>query len=398
VTDGPPLARRMPGFDGRHATRRAHRTKMVVTTVVVLVVAGVLVFFFKGDVLHHSTPPGHRATHPVTLSKVVSTLVSWRLGAPISGTVVLPGASPAGNQLVILGGATTGGLTASGAFALDVTTGTLTQVGDLSTTLDNASGAVLGGQDVVFGGTASASSSATASVQALSDSATTVTTTPGAAAPMTTSLGDLPQSRADATAVTVGATAYLVGGDGTSGPDPAILSTTDGRHFVTVASLALPVLFPAVAALGNDLYVFGGLADAGPDAGQPVSTIQVVDLKTHKVTHTGHLPEPLSGAAAVVLGHDIVLAGGDTPSPSNGTSSAATTTGPASATSSPTTSTVSTIWSYDPTSQATETVGRLFVAVSHAGVAMLGSTAWLVGGESDGTPVSAVQNLVTAPS
>jgi hypothetical protein len=384
VNEGPPLARRLPGFDGRHSTRRAHRTRVVVTTAVVLVVAAVLVIVLKSDVFHHTTPPRHRATHPVTLSKVVSTLVSWRLAAPISSSVVLPGASPAGNQLVILGGATTGGLTASGAFALDVSTGTLTQVGDLSTTLDNASGAVLGGQDVVFGGTPSALSSATASVQALSADASPGTTTPGTAAPLTTSLADLPAPRADATAVTSGTTAYLVGGESTNGPDPAILSTTDGHHFVTVASLPSPVLFPAVAAAGDDLYVFGGVADAGPDTGHPVSTIQVVNLKTHKVTDGGHLSEPLSGAAAVVLGRDIVVAGGDTTSLPGSTVA--------------TVSTVSTIWSYDPTSHATKTVGRLFVPVSHAGLAMLGSTAWLVGGQSNGTAVSAVQNLVTTPS
>jgi hypothetical protein len=372
----------MPGFDARHATRRARRTKVVVTLVVVLAVAGFLVLFSTGKVLHHSTPPAHRARRPVTAAKVVATLVSWRLGAPLSAAVVVPGPGSEGNQLVILGGATTGGLTASGAFALNVSTGALTQVGDLGSTLDDASGAVLGGQDVVFGGTPSASSPATASVQALPAASTPTST--ATAVPVTTVLGDLPQPRADATAVTVGTTAYLVGGEGPSGPDPAIVSTTDGRHFTTVASLPLPVLFPAVVDLDGRLYVFGGIADAGADAGHPVDTIQEVNLKTHQVSDAGHLPEPLSGAAAVVLGHDVVVAGGDTTA--------------AAGTSTPTTSTVSTVWSYDPTTQATAVVGRLFVAVSHAGVALLGATAWLVGGQSDGTAVSAVQNLVTTPS
>ena len=297
-----------------------------------------------------------------------------------------PSSSPAPAPLAISssssGGATTGGLTASGAFSLDVTTGALTQVGDLSTTLDNASGAVLGGQDVVFGGAPSALSPATASVQALSAGASPATTTPGTAAPLTTSLGDLPQPRADATAVTVGPRRTWWAARTAVGPDPAILSTTDGRHFVTVASLPTPVLFPAVAASGNALYVFGGVADAGPDAGHPVNTIQVVNLKTDKVTDGGHLPEPLSGAAAVVLGHDIVLAGGDTTSLSGSTNTAV--------------STDLVLRSGLPGQP--RRVGRLFVAVSHAGLAMLGTTAWLVGGQSNGTAVSAVQNLVTAPS
>jgi hypothetical protein len=56
---------------------------------------------------------------------------------------------------------------------------------------------------------------------------------------------------------------------------------------------------------------------------------------------------------------------------------------------------VSTVWFFDPTAGTSTAVGQLPVAVSHAGVAVLGSTAWLVGGESDGTPVSAVQSVTT---
>src|SRR5262249_21301371 len=37
--------------------------------------------------------------------------------------------------------------------------------------------------------------------------------------------------------------------------------------------------------------------------------------------------------------------------------------------------------------------GQLQVPVSHAGITVAGSSAWLVGGESGGTPVSAVQML-----
>jgi hypothetical protein len=396
----------MPGFDGRHATQRARRTRVAGVIVLVLAVIGVLVYFFGSHVFHHTAAPRRHPVHHVAVPKVVTSLVPWRLSAPISRAVVLAGATPGGNSLEILGGATTGGLTASGAFALDVSTGTLSQVGDLATTLDNAAGAVLDGQDVVFGGTPSASASATASVQALSDAAPTGA--PATALPASTSLGSLPAPRSDDTSALSGSTAYLVGGDNASGPDPTILATTDGRHFTVVASLKLPVLFPAVAVLGNELYVFGGVADAGPDAGHPVNTIQVVDLRTHKVTDTGHLPEPLAGAAAIVLGHDIFVAGGDSTAPASRTSTSTTTTsttttsttpaGSAAPTSGPTTSTVSTVWSYDPTSGTSTTVGHLFLAVSHAGVAVLGSTAWLVGGEANGTPVSSVQNLVVAPS
>jgi hypothetical protein len=368
----------MPGFDARHATQRSRRTRVVGVVVLVLALVAVLVVVVGHFARHHAAPPHRPPTQAESVPRVVSTLASWRLGAPISRTVVVPGAG-LGDQLVILGGMTTGGLTASGAFALTVSSGALTQVGDLTTTLDDAAGAVIQGQDVVFGGTSStAASSGSASVQALSATAAT-----GTGVPTATVLGALPQSRAGATAVTEGTTTYLVGGDATTGPDPDVLATTDGRHFAVVASLPVPVQFPAVAAVGTKLYVFGGLASGGPSAGQPVRTIQVVDITTHKVTARWRVPEPLTGAAAVVLGPAILLVGGDTASTGSTT---------------PTTASIATMWSFDPTTGKCTPVGQLPVAVAYAGVAVLGSTAWIVGGESNGTPVSAVQSFVTAPS
>jgi N-acetylneuraminic acid mutarotase len=141
--------------------------------------------------------------------------------------------------------------------------------------------------------------------------------------------------------------------------------------------------------LKDDLYIFGGTATTGSDAGRPVSNVQILSLTTHKVSDSHHLPQPLTGAAAVVLGRVIFLAGGDTSSISTSTP---TITG-ASTTPSPPAST-STVWSFDPASGTWRQAGHLAVPVSHAGLTVLGSTTWLVGGESDGTPVSAVQSFV----
>ena len=54
---------------------------------------------------------------------------------------------------------------------------------------------------------------------------------------------------------------------------------------------------------------------------------------------------------------------------------------------------MSTIWAFNPDSDTALAAGRLQVPVSHVGVTVVGSTAWLVGGESNGTQVSAVQML-----
>ncbi len=390
-----PLARRMPGFDARHATRRARRSRLAVAFVVVIG-AGALLYVFLGRTPARPAASIRRSPTSATVPRVVTTLATWRLKAPITRTVVLPWTPASGDQMVILGGATTGGATASGVFGLDVNQGALSQVGYLRNTLDNAAGAVLDGQAMVFGGT-TASGTASLSVQGLPMGAS-ASNVSGTVVPEATVLGSLPQPRASATAVTVGATAYLVGGDSGTGPDPDILATSDGRNFSTVAALAVPVDSPAVAVLGSKLYVFGGLATAGAASGHPVNTIQVVNLTTHKVTAAGHLPEPLAGASAVALGQRVLLAGGDSAPPGAQSHGSTTVAGASTSTAAPAASSVSTVWSFDPSSATCTAVGHLSVAVSHAGVAVVASTAWLVGGESGGTAVSAVQSLAIAPS
>jgi hypothetical protein len=337
---------------------------------------------------------------------------------------VLPGA---GHQIVILGGLTGSNVSAPGVYALDTTSGTLTHVADLVSGLHDASGAVINGQDVTFGG---GSPGTVATVEA--------TPAPGPNPPVTIAssetIGSLPQPRSDSSTVTVGRTTYVVGGyDGTR-PDPAVLATADGRSFSSVASLPVPVRYPAVAAAGGILYVFGGQAITGPSAGQPVNDIQEIDPRRHTASTIGHLPIPLAAAAAVTIGGQIYLAGGESTvdqpavpglgttqwgppppgaNPGSGASGATTTAavsapggtkalllGASTSTSTSTgseattaTHTVSSIWAFDPLTRQMSTAGRLQVPISHCGVAVLGRTAWFVGGESDGTQVSAVQML-----
>jgi len=375
-----------------------------------------------------------------TIAAVESGLLPWTLAAPLSRAVVLPGP---GNQPVILGGLTVSNLSASGVYTLATATGAVTHIANLIGGLHDASGAVIDGRDVTFGG---GSPATVATVQAVS-APNPPATTGGTA----TLIGSLPQPRSDSAAVTIGKTTYIVGGyDGTN-PDPEVLATIDGRSFASVASLPVPVRYPAVAATGGLVYVFGGQAITGAGAGQPVSVIQVVDPSRHVASAIGHLPIPLEAAAAVTIGTQIYLAGGESTvaqlvTPGVGTTqlgppppganpgagaTSATTTGAtvpsgvatrgmllavssstaASSTSKPrlgsgssssaaarnesttTTSTVSTIWAFDPASGRVLTAGRLQVPISHSGVTVLGTTAWFVGGESNGTPVSAVQML-----
>ncbi|MHB1568458.1 MAG: outer membrane protein assembly factor BamB family protein [Solirubrobacteraceae bacterium] len=367
--------------------RRRHTAILIRRTVALAAILGLLVVAVAiatsggaGGGQHQSSSASaavgrHRdAARRVPLA-IESGLLPWRLAAPISRVVVLPGS---GAQLVLLGGLN-GSTSASGVYSLDTRSGTLHQLGRLGAGVHDGAGAIVAGRDVVFGG----------------GSPTTVSTVQAFPSSSTQPVAPLPVARSDLAVATIGATTYIVGGyDGTH-PDPQVLATTDGRTYKTVASLPVPVRYPAVAALGSKLYVFGGEAITGPQAGKPVDDIQVIDPATGGATIAAHLPEPLQAAAAVVLRGQIYLAGGDTTTPQSTTVGAGTTQlqppvsphGPGGLV------TVNTIWAYQPATRQALVAGRLQVPVSHAGVAVLGARAWLVGGESGGTQLSTVQML-----
>ena len=412
------------------------RTRVVVGLLVVVTV-GVVVGFDLGASTNHRRAAAvhvHRASRHLKQTVIPATesgLLPWHLVAPISRSVVLPGS---GNQLVLLGGLTTGNTSSSGIYTLDTSDGSLSHVGDLTGPLHDAAAAVVGSQDVVFGGGATTT---VGTVQAFP--APGATSKVGAPGPTAAVVASLPSPRSDAAEVTIGTTSYVVGGYDGVNADAAVLATTDGHSFRSVASLPIPVRYPAVSALRGEIYVFGGQAITGDDAGNPVDTVQVIDPGRHTATIAGHLPEPLSGAVAVTLAGHLYVLGGESTVPQPATTGIGSTQlGPSSTsnpgagksgaitdgylsgldgppatslltdtksrqssrvgptahlTSSTATSTVSSIWAFDPTSARLELAGHLQVPISHAGVAVIGSTAWLIGGESGGTPVTAVQML-----
>lgn len=393
-----PIAHRLPGYSARHATRRARRARRLLALVVVVVALAVVAVVL----VHHSKGP-HGAAPPTATSSASSTTAtgrshqampapsasteSWKLAAPLARSVVLPGGA---GHVVIMGGATTGNLLAQGIFTLDTANGALTQTGDLSAGLDDAAGAVVGGQFIVFGG---AIPSALDTVQAWAPA-----TSGGSASGTTTAnvVGSMPVPRYGAAAVTVGSKVYLVGGANGTIADPVVLSTVDGKAFTTVATLPVPVRSAAAVAVGDKLYVLGGVAMTGPDAGMPVDTIQIVNLSTHKASVGGKLPQAVAGAAAADVGGVVVIVGGDTmatPSTSTATSSSAT-----AGAATDTTGTTGTIWVFDPKHATATAVGQLSTAVAYSGATVVGSTMWLVGGESNGVPVSVVQTVVVPAS
>ncbi|MDQ2754901.1 MAG: hypothetical protein M3R71_05060, partial [Actinomycetota bacterium] len=355
---------------------------------------------------------GHKASHraaaqpprsvPAQVRKTVvampaieAGLLPWKLTSPLSRIVVLAGS---GSQLVVAGGLTESQATTSKVFTLDTATGALVNAGAMASGVHDGAGAVVAGQDVIFGG---GSPNTVGGVQALAGAASPASggtaATPAGAAQQ---IGSLPQPRSDHVVATTGSTAYVLGGyDGTA-PDPQVLATTDGKSFQVVASLATPVRYPAAAALAGAIYLFGGQTIGAANA--PTDVIQKVDPATHRATVVGHLPVPLEAAAAFSIGGVIYIAGGDSPAPPPTVIGAGTTqlNGWATGVGQPTPglSTVRTVWAYDPATGRLLSAGQLQVPVSHAGIAVTGGKAWVVGGESDGRVLATVQVVAPNPS
>jgi DNA-binding beta-propeller fold protein YncE len=370
-----------------HARRRLGALLACAAVSAVVIWAGL-----SGQSGHHGAPAGHRGQAPAAAgpnpaqARLVLQVIPapYQLPAPISREVVLPGgpAPPAargdpggahGPALMIAGGLTAGSATTRAVTLLDPVTGQTRQGGRLALATHDAAGAVLASRPFVFGGGSLAS---TAAVQA------------GPPGPAWSAPGKLPALRSDLSAVTVAGRAYLVGGYDGARYSPDVLATTDGRRFSVAARLPVPVRYPAVAALGPQIFVFGGQTPAGI-----TDVIQRIDLRTGRAAVAGRLPAPLTAAAGFTLGGRLFIAGGQT-APASGSSGVAA---PAARL-----TTSGDVLEYDPAAGqpgGIETAGHLPVPVSNAAAAVSGGTAYLIGGESGSGPLPAVTTFrLVAPA
>ena len=262
-------------------------------------------------------------------------------------------------------------------------------MGHLTIPTHDAAGATLGGRTYVFGG---GEQSSVATVQEL----TAHQITAGHAA--ATVAGQLPRPRSDLVAVTRGGTAYLLGGYDGAGYDATVLATRDGRRFTVAARLAVPVRYPAVAVLGSQIWVFGGQTSHGitndiqriplPGASHTGAGQTVRGRGIASGAVAGHLPRPVTAAAAFTLGGRLYIAGGQT---------APARPGQATASPSATLTTSDAVLRYQPGHPAA-LAGTLPVPVANAGAAVLGGTAYLVGGDDGVRPVPTVTELRLVPA
>ena len=327
-----------------------------------------------------ATAVGHTKSTPA----VEAGVLPWSLGSALSREVVMPGA---GSEVTVAGGLAASQSSTDAVYSLDTASGSETPLTMLAAKVHDAAGAVIAGRGYLFGG---GSPNTVASVQQFpaplpaphpagstarsghpSGSATAAT-----AAVTPSVVSQLPRPRSDSQAVTIGTTTYVVGGyDGTTG-DRDVLATADGVHFSAVATLPLAVRYPAVAALGGRIYVFGGQVVGGSSNGRAADAVQLVSPADKTATVVAHLPSPLAGASAAVLDGHIYLAGG------------VSQTGAAQA--SPA---LRSVWAYDTSTKRLANAGTLPVGTSYAGVAVVGGRAWIVGGENAGTPLTTVEMM-----
>ena len=195
-----------------------------------------------------------------------------------------------GRRLLVAGGLYPGNLTTAASYSLDLATRGRTPLPDLSVPVHDTAGALVGGQPLVLGGGNSSEQSA---VQSRAGAGWSVA-------------GRLPTTRSDLTAVTAGGKVYVVGGyDATSPAVASVLVSADGRRWSTFATLPEPVRYPATVVADGAVWVFGGESD-----GAELTAVQRVDLTTGRARVVTRLPHPLGHAVAAALGGRILLAGG----------------------------------------------------------------------------------------
>lgn len=172
-----------------------------------------------------------------------------------------------------------------------------------------------------------------------------------------TEVGQLPIGRSDLSAVTVDGRAYVLGGFDDRAGVVAILATTDGQTLERVADLPGEIRYGAAVGLGHEVLMFGG-----EDQGGPSDAVLALDPKDGTVKAVATLPVKLSHASAFVLGGQAYVAGGRTGDTRH-----------------------TEIWRYDPGPATFTQVGDLPGPRSDAAVAVVGDIAYFLGGETPAT-------------
>jgi hypothetical protein len=274
----------------------------------------------------------------------------YRLPAPVQREVAVL----SGMGVIIVGGLNAAKVSTNGVFRLDPGSGRVSPLGAVPNAFHDAAGALLRGSVFVFGGGAGQS---TSTVQRFD-----LRTRQGSV------VGQLPRALSDLAAATIRAATYLVGGFDGRIPRSEIYRTSDGRHFTLAGRLPVGLRYPAVAAVGGDLVVAGGITTSGAS-----SVVYVFDPATGRTRSIGRLPAPVGHSSALVLGNRIYVVGGAN---ANGRTRGRVT-------------------AIDPRARAVFPVSGV-ARVSDAGAVVVAGRGLVIGGETDGRTVATVR-VMSAP-
>ena len=183
-------------------------------------------------------------------------------------------------------------------------------------------------------------------------------------------VGKMPAPSSDQAAAVVGGQAYIVGGYTGAVWLNTIVAWRPGETAHVVARLPIPVRYAGVAAAGGKVVIAGGSLPNGTAS----RAVYVFDPRSRDVRRLGSLPTPTTHAAAAALGDRVLLIGGRSAAPNTPTTRIA---------------------AIDPRQGSIRLVGRLPQAVSDAAVTTVGNGVVVAGGRSD-APVAELATLAVA--
>lgn len=362
-------------------SRKSHKRLLyLIISLIILIalaVAGFLIY------RHHKSTKNTSAKSTSSISKTPlqtanlaaaeAGLLPYTLNNPLSRMSVFPTST---NSVMIAGGYNTNGSTSSNITSLNLTTGSQTSLGNLTVPSHDASYSLINNTPFIIGG---GNSNSISQVQSIANNTSTVST-------------NLSALRSDSSAITINNVTYVIGGYNGSSADSNILTTTDGKTFTNFATLSTPVRYAAVTSFGSDIYVFGGTAVTGPNAGQPLNIVQVIDTVSHKVSVLNTtMPQSLSGAIAVNLNNEIFLAGGQSSTVQTYQTGIGTTQVANVSLANSKTSQI--IYTFNPNNNTFLNAGVLQLPIANAGVTIINNRAWIIGGESNNQVTNVIQMI-----
>jgi hypothetical protein len=346
------------------AVYRRRRRTFAVSVVLVLLLIIIIASIGGGR------PAKRVITGVITLPASAAPL-SYRPAAALLAPILASAAAaiPHKTAFTLLGGLDSSNDATSGVATVE---GQTKVVGELPVSLFAAAAVTVGDTEYLFGG---AEGTAKAPTPESSIYSYAVTGT-GAVA----QAGKLPTADYGLGAAVIGHTVYLAGGDSGSATLDGILSwTPGGASPVTVGHLPVALRYAAVAAVGQQLVIAGGMLASGKAS----NAIFVFDAATHKLRELkAKLPVGLFSASGATLGNLAYVLGG------------ASVGGVATA---PTAVPVSTIYSVDPVTGVLATAGSLQYPLAEASATVVGQTIYIAGGLSGGNAVSYVGTLTAPP-